>query len=58
MNEQEKNQSVQMKNDNETNTNYETFTIDRNSSNQQYIIHNFRVDYQQKPIHYNNFMSI
>lgn len=47
-----------MKNDNETNTNYETFTIDRNSSNQQYIIHNFRVDYQQKPIHYNNFMSI
>ncbi len=40
-------------NDKDTNANYETFTIDRNTSNQQYIIHNFRVNYQQRPIHYN-----
>jgi hypothetical protein len=40
-------------NDNDTNTNYETFIIDRNSSNQQYIIHNFRVDYKQRIIHFN-----
>jgi len=32
---QEKNQNVQNENDNDTNVNYETFTIDKNSSNQQ-----------------------
>ncbi len=30
-----KNQNVQNENDNDTNVNYETFTIDKNSSNQQ-----------------------
>jgi hypothetical protein len=40
-------------NDKDIDTNHETFTIDRNSSNQKYIIHNFRVDYQQRPIHFN-----
>jgi hypothetical protein len=45
-NEQEKNQNVQNENDNDTNANYETFLVDKNLSNQLYIIHNFRVDYQ------------
>jgi hypothetical protein len=40
VNEQEKNQNVQNENDNDTNVNYETFTVDKNSSNQQYMIHN------------------
>jgi hypothetical protein len=52
-NEQEKNQNVQNENNNDTNVNYENFTVDKNSSNQQYIIHNFSVDYQQKPTHFN-----
>jgi len=39
-------------NDNDIDTNYETFIVDRNSSNQQYIIHNFRVHDQQRPIHF------
>jgi hypothetical protein len=46
--------NVQNENDNDTDVNYETFAIDKNSSNQQYIIHNFRVDYQQKSIHFNS----
>jgi hypothetical protein len=45
VNEQEKNQNVQNENDNDTDVNYEAFTIDKNSSNQQYIIHYFRIDY-------------
>jgi hypothetical protein len=53
-NEQEKNQNVQNENNNDTNANYETFIVDRNSSNQKYIIHNFRVDYQHKFIHFNS----
>ncbi len=48
MNEQEINENVENENDNDTDVNYETFIVDKNSSNQQYIIHNFRVDYQQK----------
>ncbi len=44
-NEKEKNQNVQNENDNNIHANYEIFTIDRNSSNQQCIIHNFKVDY-------------
>ncbi len=32
---QEKNQNVQNENDNDINVNYETFTVDKNSSNQQ-----------------------
>jgi hypothetical protein len=47
VNEQEKNQNVQNDNDNDTNVNYEIFTVDKNSSNQQFIIHNFRIDYQR-----------
>ncbi len=50
---QEKNQNVQNENDNDTNVNYETFTIDKNSSNQQYMIHNFAVDYQHRPTYFN-----
>jgi hypothetical protein len=41
-----KNQNVQNENDNDINANYENFTIDKNSSNQSYIIQNFRVHYQ------------
>jgi len=48
-----KNQNVQSENDNDTNVNYETFTIHKNSSNRQYIIHNFRIDCWQIPIHSN-----
>jgi len=50
---QEKNQNVQNENNNDTNVNYEIFIVDKNSSNQQYIIHNFAVDYQHKPIYFN-----
>ncbi len=52
-NEQEKNQNVQNENDNHADANYETFTIDKNSSNQQYIIHSFRFNYQHKSTHFN-----
>jgi predicted methyltransferase len=52
VNEQEKNQNVQNENNNDTNVNYETFTIEKNSSNQQYIIHNFRTAHQQRPNHF------
>ncbi len=52
-NEQEKNQNVQNENDNHTGANYETFTIDKNSSNQQYINHNFRVNCQHRFTHFN-----
>jgi hypothetical protein len=52
-NEQEKNQNVQNENDNDNDVNYETFTIDKNSPNQQYIIHNFRIDYIQRITHFN-----
>jgi hypothetical protein len=37
---QETNQNVQNENDNDTNVKYETFIFDKNSSSQQYIIHN------------------
>jgi hypothetical protein len=53
VNEQEKNKNVQNENNNDTNVNYATFTIDKNSSNQQYIIHDFRINYQQIPTHFN-----
>lgn len=36
------------KNNNENGSNYETFTIEKNNQNQQYIIHKFKVNYQQK----------
>jgi len=52
VNEQEKIQNVQNDNDNDD-VNYETFTIDKNSSNQQYIMHNFKIDYQQRFVHFN-----
>jgi hypothetical protein len=53
VNEQEKNQNVQNENNNDIDVNYETFTIDKNSSNQQNIIHNFWINYQQRPIYFN-----
>jgi hypothetical protein len=52
-NEQEKNQNVQNENNNDTNVKYETFIVDKNSSNQQYIVHNFKINYQQRPNHLN-----
>jgi len=52
-NEQEKNQNVQNENNNDTDVKYETFIVDKNSSNQQYIIHNFKINYQQIPNHLN-----
>jgi hypothetical protein len=53
VNEQKQIQNVQNENDKDIDVNYETFTIDKNSSNQQNIIHNFRIDYKQKPTHFN-----
>jgi hypothetical protein len=44
-----KNQNVKNENDIDTDVNYETFKVEKNSSNQKYIIHNFRVTYQQNP---------
>jgi hypothetical protein len=44
-------QNVQNENDKDIDVNYETFIVDKNSSNQQYIIHDFGIDYQQKPTH-------
>ncbi len=45
---------IQNENNNDIDVNYETFAIDKNSSNQQYTTHNFRIDYQQRPTHYNS----
>jgi hypothetical protein len=42
-----KNENVQNENNNDTNVNYETFAIDKNSSNQQYTIHNFKINYNR-----------
>jgi hypothetical protein len=51
---QEKNQNVQNENDNDIDVNYETSIVDQNSLDQQYIIHNFRINYQQRPNHLNS----
>ncbi len=48
-----KKSNVQNENDNDIDANCETFTIDKNSSNQQYVIHNFRFDCQQKTTNFN-----
>lgn len=45
---QENNHNIHNKKDIKTNKNYETFTIDQNSSKLQHIIHNFRFNYQQR----------
>jgi hypothetical protein len=44
VNEQKQIQNVENENDKDIDVNYETFTVDKNSSNQQYIIHNYRID--------------
>jgi hypothetical protein len=44
--------NVQNENDDDIDVNYEIFIVDKNSSNQQYIIHNFRIDYQHRLIHF------
>jgi hypothetical protein len=49
-----KNQNVQTENNNDIDVNYETFEIDKNSSNQQYKTHNFRINYQQRPTHFSS----
>jgi hypothetical protein len=46
--EQENNYNIHNEKDIKTNENYEMFTIDWNSWNLQYNIHNFRVDYLQR----------
>jgi hypothetical protein len=44
--EEEKLQNIHIKKQNNIDNNFKTFTIENISSNMQYIIHNFCIDYQ------------
>jgi hypothetical protein len=57
VNEQENKEVNQNKNNNFINENFQTFTIDGNLGNLEYIIHKFQINYQQIP-NFFEFFSI
>jgi hypothetical protein len=42
-------QNIHFEKNNNIDNNFETFTVEKTSSNMQYIIHNFHTNYQQRP---------